>query len=287
MRFVNSHRYLGSGDAPVAFLYDDSVGSYSLRVLPTSVTWTQALLSVKGSNGVTDVFPNASGTIDGTSLTTSGDTLDVWNSSGTSNIIVKSWYAQNNSNTIDSSKTLTSSSDSVSPTLWTLAQGFNYQDGRISLLFDGSDVLISNTANSALSSPTSLTITGVVTNTLAASAGEFFKTGIIVSSLRMSNNTTSAKKTVGFAPYQLDSINTETATSQRITIFYLDGTTRYLAMNGVAQDTSTSVSSWVNTEISIGSGFTGNIQELTISDEYYTNTLTDLTSEINTYYQTY
>ena len=287
MRFVNSHRYLGSGDAPVAFLYDDSVGSYSLRVLPTSVTWTQALISVKGSNGVTDVFPNASGTIDGTSLTTGGDTFDVWNAGGISDVIVGSWYGQNNSNTIDSTKTLTSSSNSTSPTLWTLAKGFNYQDGKVALSFDGSDVLISNTANSALSSPTSLTITGVVTNTLAASAGEFFKTGIIVSSLRMSNNTTTSKKTVGFAPSQLDTINSETNISQRITIFYLDGTTRYLAMDGVAQDTSTSVSSWVNTEVSIGSGFTGNIQELTISDEYYTNTLTDLSSEINTYYQTY
>ena len=287
MRFVNSHRYSGSGYTPVAFLYDDSVGSYSLRVLPTTTTWTQALISVKGSNGVTDVFPNASGTIDGTSLTTSGDTFDVWNTSGTSDISVQSWYGQNNSNTIDSSKTLTSSSNSTSPTLWTLAKGFNYENGNVSLFFNGSNVLNSSTANSALSSPTSLTITGVVKNTLAASAGEFFNTGIIVSSLRISNNTTPSKKTIGYAPSELNTIDSETNLSQRITIFYLDGTTRYLAMNGLEQDSSTSTQVWNNTEISIGSGFIGNIQELTISDEYYTNTLTDLSSEINTYYQTH
>ena len=117
--------------------------------------------------------------------------------------------------------------------------GFNYENGKIALSFDGSDELKSATANTALSSPSSLTITTVAKNTLASSNGQYFKTSNSITAFNIAQNSTTNKKCVGIAPYQLNSINTNTNLAQRILIFYKDGSTRSLALNGVLQDTLT------------------------------------------------
>jgi len=287
MNFLNSYREGAEIVPPESFLFDDSVGSYSLRVIPMSLAWTQALVSVRGGNGVTDVYADSNGTISEASLTTNGDTFEDWNTSQQSDVYVNKWYAQNNANVINTTRTLTSVDNATSPTLWRQSLGFNYENGKIALSFDGSDELKSATANTALSSPSSLTITTVAKNTLAASNGQYFKTSNSITAFNIAQNSTTNKKCVGIAPYQLNSINTNTNLAQRILIFYKDGSTRSLALNGVLQDTLTQTNNWANDQISIGSSFIGSIQEVTISDNYYTNTLTDLANEINDYYQTY
>lgn len=287
MNFLNSHRNGGTVITPTAFVYDDAIAAYSLRTLPFTTVWTEPLIQVLGTNGTTDVYADVNGAIGDNSLTTGGLVKFCdWNINPDKPVVIMKWYGQNALNTIDTAKTLTPLTKAEAPYLWTVANGFNSVNTKVSANFISSSKIDTSSPISEMTNLVDGTISTISNNNLALSDGMFIDTGLeSSSSLRLYNNRNGVL-TVKNTSLSLELDTYNSSSSQRAILYSKNGVSQKLYYNGLLEDSGTSLAYFYNGKFQLGHGFSGNIQEVVLFDTYYSS-VTDLTSEVNTYYQTY
>lgn len=284
MNFINPHRYGTGPTAPTAFLYDDVAAAYSLRRLPFTTTWTEPLVYVIGQNGYTDIYPDASGTISDTSLTTGGVSFSTWNSGGQKPVSIFKWYSQNNLNTIDTSKNMQSTVRSETPVIWTYADGFNLVNSEIAASFSSNQKLQTTSPITEITDVVDATISTVTSNGLTSSNGNFLNTDLSNSlSLKMYNNT-NGTLTVKNTSLSLDIDYPNYVFTQKYLAYTKNGSSHKLYNRGYLIDSGTNSNYFYNGNLQFGNGFVGNIQEVVIFDTHYSS-LIDLSNEVNTHYQ--
>lgn len=280
-------------------IYSDLTVAYSLRELNT---WDNAVLKLRRSsdNAVKWIFFD-NGTITLSSFvgddrtTPSATTLATWVS--TDDAFVEEWIGQTPDNTVNTSWIASNLTTSQQPTFIT-AGVINVKNGKPAIRFNGAQNLVGGTI-AALDSGNDISTFHVHSPETAGQTSVIATTSISgVNYLALYTSTSTFTRNIilrsASVSYFANDLAQDTSFNQRLYSGIITATTISAYKNNVAQETGLDVTgtSYDNSQFEIGAknsstDFNGNLQEIIIYPSDKTALLTDINTDINSYYTIY
>lgn len=298
-----------TGGTSIAELYDDVSAMYTLRRPDMRILWTNAVIKLRRSSDNATAFVFFDGDEVGDTITTSSlistssnttpgaTTLGTW--IGSDNGFVEQWFGITADNTINGGKRPLQLTNSQQPQF--ISSGaILTKNGKptIDFLTTTTGILSDTIPNKDLDSSNNWSIVTVTYNDSAGDVGSFFGTDDVdTKNLRLYSSRSTSLRIAQYVNgsstvYTTDLLAQQDNADQKLLTTTLNSGTMKSYYNGTLQDTVVTTGDYVNGSLEIGRRFStncldGGIQEIIIFPSDKTSDLSDVHSDVNSYYSIY